>query len=388
MWGETTSPDAHWMRARARRTIAGRCAGIPETLKVEPLSGWVMELSASQRPCVHEQATHVATMSETVSSVMDLLSTVLQTHAVKGTILSDGRYRGAWGVRVAQPGTAGFHLVLEGACVLVLDGSPPVTLLQGDVVVVPNGATHVLADDAGTMPVDLVDIHRATSSPSLPSPSSGPVTHLACGAFHFQRGSPPALLSVLPSVIHLRAPDIADDDLLRTTLHLLSAELEGHRRGVAGASVLVDRLVDVLFVAVIRKWMASSADGCVGLLSGLRDDGLGRAMAAVHHDPARDWSVPELARLAGMSRATFARRFDELVGGTPAAFVLGVRLDVAARLLDAGAMSIAEVAAAVGYASEFSFSRAFKRATGEAPGHYRARRRASSSSSPEQALRA
>jgi AraC-like DNA-binding protein len=306
---------------------------------------------------------------------MDLLSSVLHTHQVKGTILSDGRYGGAWGVRIAQPGAAGFHLVLEGACVLIVDGAPPVRLLQGDVVVVPNGAPHVLADDPRTPPMELTDIHRTSSSSSS---SSGPQTHLACGAFHFQRGTPPALLSVLPPVIHLRAPEIADDDLLRTTLRLLASELEGHARGAAGASVLVDRLVDVLFVAVIRRWLQTHPGGCVGWLSGLRDEGLGRAMAAVHQDPARDWSVPELARVAGMSRATFARRFDELVGTTPAAFLQGVRLDVATRLLDAGGMSVAEVAGAVGYASEFSFSRTFKRAVGEAPGQYRARRREAS----------
>ncbi len=195
---------------------------------------------------------------------------------------------------------------------------------------------------------------------------------MLCGAFRFAQGTPPALLSVLPGVIVLRGPEIARDDLLRSTLRALSAELEN--AGVApGSAVLVDHLTDILFIGILRRYLAEHGDECVGWLRALRDEGLGRAMAAMHERPEAEWTVPELARVAGMSRATFARRFDELVGTTPAAFLQGLRVDVARRLLTHTDKSVAEVAAAVGYASEFSFSRTFKKHSGLAPSFFRER---------------
>jgi AraC-like DNA-binding protein len=297
---------------------------------------------------------------------MDVLSAILERHPVRGVILSDGRYGGRWAVEVHTPGVAGFHLVLEGGCLLRVPGEAPVRLEQGDVVVVPGGAPHVLADAVDTVPVPLAAV-------KVTGPTDAGGARLACGAYQAQSGTPPALWSALPPLIHLRAVDIADDHLLRSTMMLLTRELDELDRA-PGAQVLVDRLVDALFVGVLRRFLATH-QACTGWLGALRDDGLGRAIGAIHASPSRDWKVSDLARLAGMSRTTFARRFDALVGTSPAAFLQGVRIDAAARLLETSELSVAEVAAAVGYASEFSFSRTFRRLTGEAPGRFRARSR-------------
>lgn len=296
---------------------------------------------------------------------MDVLSSVLSTHQVRGAILSAGRYRGAFGVRIAQPDVAGFHIVTEGRCFLLMAGRAPLELLQGDIVVVPNGAVHTIADDPATPAVDLGSLGHV-DSPVVPP--AGPVTGLTCGAFRFMAGVPPALLAVLPPVMHLRAHEVQQDDLLRSLLRLLTMELATTG---PGAAVLVDRLVDGLLIGIIRRWMRDADDGCVGWLGALRDERIGRALTALYDRPEAPWTVDSLAALAGMSRAAFAKRFQALVGEPPLAWLQSVRIDLAARHLKQGTRSVAEVAGDVGYSSEFAFSRTFKKVMGLAPSHWR-----------------
>ena len=312
---------------------------------------------------------------------MDVISSVLAATPVEGVLWSDGRYRAPWALAVDDShDVAGFHLVLAGRAVLHRPGAPgargsdrrrqPVELLQGDVVVVPNGAAHVVGDHVDTAAVPIAAAHRVVAKNGE--------TRMACGAFRFGRGAPTSLLSLLPPLLHLTSAEVQRDELLRSTLHLLTAELDV--KG-AGSGVVVDRLVDVLFIAVVRRWLAAQPVGGGGWLGALRDPHIGRVLAALHHDVAKDVSVDSLARLSGLSRSAFARRFLALVGTPPLTFVAGLRVDAARRRLRNSDDSIAEVATAVGYDSEFAFSRAFKRATGLAPSHFRQQRQAPTSTS-------
>ncbi len=313
---------------------------------------------------------------------MDVLSSVLAANQVHGVIWSDGHYRGRWGIAVDNADVAGFHLLIEGEAWLMLPGSPapgpgqkPRRLLQGDVVVIPNGAAHVIADDPTTTPVPIAEARRLVQRrrPPLQGVRAPGEARMACGAFRFARGTPTALLSVLPGVIHVRANDVEADDLLRTTVRLLVGELGAQ---APGSSVLIDRLVDVLFIAVVRRWLATQPEGSGGWLGALRDERIGKVVGLMHAEPHKRWTVEALARKSGLSRAAFARRFQELVGEPPLSWLSSVRVDVARRLLETTDDGVAEVAAAVGYESEFAFSRAFKRATGAAPSHHRGQARA------------
>jgi transcriptional regulator GlxA family with amidase domain len=132
---------------------------------------------------------------------------------------------------------------------------------------------------------------------------------------------------------------------------------------------VVSRLLEVMFVLVLRRWLDDNV--VTGWLGALRDEPIGKALVALHTEPARAWSVAELARKVGLSRPVLARRFTEKVGDTPLGYLRKLRLDIASVMLHDTEESIASIANKVGYTSEFAFNRAFQRARGTPPGRYR-----------------
>jgi AraC-like DNA-binding protein len=153
---------------------------------------------------------------------------------------------------------------------------------------------------------------------------------------------------------------------------MLAAELEGAE---PGAKTVVDRLVDVLFVHIVRAWLATHEDERASWLAALVDTEVAAAISCLHRDPARQWSVESLAAEVGLSRPTLARRFTKRVGESPLAYLARWRLQLAARRLQDTSESLATVGRSVAYSSEFAFSRAFSRAHGMPPGRYRAAHR-------------
>lgn len=298
---------------------------------------------------------------------MDVLANVMRTTQVQGVILSVSRHAAGWGFRMGKSDYVGFHLVVDGDAVLRVGGGKPQRLQQGDLVLVPGGAAHSVAHgtDAALVELDemIADQQRRPVTPSRV------VTTLVCGAFKCE-GGPSPLFALLPPALHVTAADIRRTPSLDATLRLLLDEMDGAR---AGGEVLADRLVDALLIYVLRWWVERKAEGSAGWLGALTDPAVGSVIARVHLEPTRRWTVEELGAEAGMSRAVFARRFTQLVGMPPLAYLTRWRIELARRRLRDGAASVAEIAAAVGYDSEFSFSRAFKREVGVPPSAYRQR---------------
>ena len=159
---------------------------------------------------------------------------------------------------------------------------------------------------------------------------------------------------------------------MASTLRLLGHELAVAR---AGGSAITDRLIDILFVHVVRGWASHQADDG-SWLGALADPIVARALTIMHGEPASNWTVETLADRVNVSRATLARRFTRLVGETPLSYLTRWRMELAARHLRYTDDAVGAIARQVGYSSEFAFSRAFSRARGTAPGRYRRRHRA------------
>lgn len=293
---------------------------------------------------------------------MDVLSNVLKTLQVHGAILSDCWYQPPWGVRFGHKEVAGFHLLIEGACWLRVRDRRLLRVLQGDIVIVPNGLEHVLCDEPETKAVDVKEPCSAGSS--VQRRTKPGASRIACGAFRFAHGAPNPLLAVLPPVLHLSAAAIQRDHALRATLHILVAELSERR---SGSEVLIDRMIDALFITTVRRWIDEQPANARGWLVALRDERMGKVLGAMHQELKRPWSLASLAREAGMSRAAFARRFSEQVGEPPLSYLTRRRIETAAHLLTGSEKTVADIAHSVGYDNEFAFSRAFKRETGRSP---------------------
>ncbi|XUL90509.1 AraC family transcriptional regulator [Streptomyces galilaeus] len=292
---------------------------------------------------------------------MDVVSDAIS--AVRTGRASSNRLRvgGSWCTRLAPYAGAGFHVVLAGSCRLVPDeGGEPVALGAGDVVLLPHGAGHVLADPSG-------DTARAVPFEEMRRPvGDGPEVELLCGKYRLDRSRTHPLMAELPDVVHLpnrvgRHPE------LRAAVDLLARELDERR---PGACLALPSLLDLLLIYMVRAWMSEAENG--SWPSVLSDPVTTAALRALHSDPAAPWTNDRLAAAAGVSRATLARRFTALVGRAPMAYLTWWRLTLAAtRLRDTDA-SLATVAREAGYGSPYALSHAFSREFGVTPGRYRA----------------
>jgi AraC-like DNA-binding protein len=154
--------------------------------------------------------------------------------------------------------------------------------------------------------------------------------------------------------------------------HLLEAMAREVAMDRVGAGGILARLADVLAASIIRSWVESGCGDATGWIAAARCPDVGKVLAAIHLDPERDWTVASLARLMGASRSAFAERFASVVGETPARYVAQMRMHQARQWLAGDKLKISVVARRLGYESEASFSRAFKRVIGTAPSHVRA----------------
>ncbi|MFF3115634.1 AraC family transcriptional regulator [Kitasatospora sp. NPDC057904] len=306
---------------------------------------------------------------------MDVLSDVI-------TVARTGRPRSAWvrwhapwGQRFAAvPGAVAFQVVLEGSCWFLAPGAEPVRLGAGDVLFLPHGSGHALADDPATpltapvcKPDEPGDAYVADTVDRLGL--SGPATVVLCGAHELDPTRTHPLLLTLPDFLHLPAdPDRHPE--LHAAVTLLAAEVSSPR---PGTGAIIPALLDTLLMYVLRSRLAERpADGpATGWAAALADPAVAAALQAVHHAPAEPWTVGKLAAEAGLSRAAFARRFATTVGRPPLGYLTWWRMTAAARHLRATDAPLRVVAARVGYGSEFAFAAAFKRAHGMAPGTYR-----------------
>ncbi|MEV6429899.1 AraC family transcriptional regulator [Nocardia sp. NPDC051463] len=270
-----------------------------------------------------------------------------------------------WGRSYPVIPGAGFHVVLQGSCWLVPPEGEPVALGAGDVLFMPRGADHDLVDRLDS-PV------TETARPGEPReiPGTGARTALLCGAYELGRQRSHPLLDELPEFIHLPARP-GRHPSLRATVDLLAAEIAEPRQGGDAA---VPAILETLLLFILRAWFdeqAAAGESASGWAGAFADPAVAAALRAVHEQPARAWTVPDLSDIAGVSRATLARRFTATVGEPPLAYVTRWRMLTAARLLRDTDSSLSTIARKVGYTSEFAFAKAFKREYGRAPGRYR-----------------
>jgi AraC-like DNA-binding protein len=265
--------------------------------------------------------------------------------------------------------------VLEGRVVLVREGAAPLELRAGDLVALPHGEAHVLSDSpSGPFTGRGLDTGvRAGACAPLSIGGSGEPATVVSGRIEYddRRGS--AIFALLPSIILLRGELVRAVPWLEPTLRTLACEAASGR---PGSLTVVNRLAEVVLVQIVRGHL-SSLDAGSGFLSALADRQIGAALSFIHQSPGQAWTVQELAARVAMSRSAFAARFTRLVGEPPLHYVARWRMQKAKSLLSDGRATISEVAEAVGYESEAAFSKAFKRATGTAPGAYRRSKRAS-----------
>jgi AraC-like DNA-binding protein len=312
---------------------------------------------------------------------MDVVSDVLRAVRLSGLVTFHTELTAPWGLAVpparmlAQVFGLGtrrlipFHAVAKGGCLSLLDGVE--RLGEGDVVMYPQGDAHVLASDATVAPTPVGGLLPALGAEELAvvrHGGGGPLTRLVCGFVHCDEAVFNPLSAGLPKVLCGRANGGPGSAALPGLLELVLSEAAAPR---AGTMTLLTRLTELMFVGVLRDHIESLPAEQTGWFAGLRDPFVGRALQRLHAEPARDWTVDELGRAVGLSRSALVDRFHTLLGVPPMTYLGHWRIQLATRLLRDSQMSVATIAAQVGYASEAAFSRAFRRSLGKPPAAWR-----------------
>jgi AraC-like DNA-binding protein len=282
-----------------------------------------------------------------------------------------------------------FHGVARGSCWAAIAGEEPVHLDEGDVVLFPQGDHHVMSS-APSLRAKVVDpgIYFAPRPPQLPFAlgvnEQGVATALldgggrdrttiVCGYLGCDAKPFNPLLASMPRM--LRMPGLAADGSSWLPNFLRSAVEESNRKRPGGEAVL-ERMSEMMFVEVLRRFADMLPEGQTGWLAATRDPAVGRALALIHQRPSEDWTLERLGEEAALSRSSLHERFVHFIGQPPMQYLAQWRMQLAAACLRDTDAKVVEVAMEVGYENEAAFSRAFKRAVGESPGAWRRARRA------------
>lgn len=268
---------------------------------------------------------------------------------------------GSWAVQYVDFGRPAFAAMIEGRCRLTVEGEEPTVVEEGDFVLLPATPTFSMSS---LDPAPLLRIDAQTTPPAHEvryGRQDGPPDMRQFGGwFHFDEPDAGLLVSLLPRMIHIRGVS-----RLTQLVRMLGDEAG---RDDVGRELILERLVEILLVEALRA--APNNATRPGLLRGLADPRIAAALRGLHGDIVRPWTIPDLARAAGMSRSAFFERFTRTVGVRPMEYVATWRIAVAKDLLRRGGTALDEVARRVGYGSASTFSTAFSRHVGLPPGKF------------------
>lgn len=319
---------------------------------------------------------------------LDPLSEALRGVRLSGAIFLDAELSAPWGFAAPPASTAArliapsaehmilFHLLVEGEATVRIPGQRGVALEAGDIAVLPHGEAHELWNGRMAQLTDSTALLPKILNGAIASErggGGGRVTKFICGYIGCDRQATRLFLAGLPPLFKVNIRRGASGEWIESTIRHLASERESAR---AGRSALLAKLAEALFIETLRRYMAELPRQRTGWLAAARDSGVGRALGAIHREPARRWTVASLAEQAAMSRSVFAERFTRLLGESPLTYVGRCRMQLGARLLETTDDSVLQVALSVGYESEAAFNRAFKREYDLPPARYRSRRRA------------
>lgn len=301
--------------------------------------------------------------------VSDPLSEIMHSLHLTGALYCVARLGDPWAIEAPRlEGLMTLQIVTAGQCWIEVEGTEPRLLGPGSMTLIPHGTPHrmcsaldVVAAPLFELPVDRISDRFET----MRYGGDGAPCHITYGALRFDPVAARRLTSVLPLLIQLDALEADTTGWVQATLRLIAAEAS--ELG-PGAEIIITRIADVLVIQSIRSWLRNAPIAEQGWIAAFSDELIGRALALIHQEPAAPWSVAGLARDVGMSRSAFSARFSTLVGVSAMSYVSEWRMHLARTRLRTSTDTVASVAAGLGYQSEATFSRAYRRTYGAPPG--------------------
>ena len=324
----------------------------------------------------------------------DTLSDLLSSVRLRGAVFYYVSFRDQWSAQAppaqeiaeaVMPGSEHvieYHMVAKGNGWAAVSGLPPVKLATGDIVMFPQGDSHIMSSAPDVTPQPLtaewvfsrrndprplpISYHHGVIDAGAPMPVKQANTILVCGFFDCDLRPFNPLVSALPRILHL--PASRAGDWVERVIDLAVIESNSPR---PGGDAVLERLSEMMFVDAARRYLDSLPEDATGWLAGLRDRFVGKVLALMHEQPDRPWSVDDLAHEVGLSRSALHERFVKYIHQPPMQYLASWRIQLGARMLRESNRKVAAIALDVGYDSEAAFSRAFRRLVGTPPAAWR-----------------
>jgi len=298
---------------------------------------------------------------------MDALSAILETTSLKGVVYSKFPLAAPWGLDIVKDQNSQFWRLVSGSCTIGSPDGHDIEMKEGDLVFVPHGSAHWIADSAASPRMPSPEFVKARRAGISVFNGNGDITTLIAGHFEFDYQPLHPFLKDLPPVIHIRQYSTENQLLLKQVTQLMLEELNNER---PGSDIMLKRLSEIMFINIIRAYLDQAAPEN-GFLSALNDPKISKALKLMQDSPGNNWTLESLASEIGMSRSVFFNQFKKLVHETPLNYLTNWRIRQAQKLLVTDNSNISQIAANVGYQSEAAFNRIFKSKTGQTPAVYR-----------------
>ena len=298
---------------------------------------------------------------------MDALSAILEAIGLRSVVYSKFPLATPWGLDIVNDENSQFWRLVSGSCIVGSPDGRVIEMAEGDLVFVPHGSAHWIADSTTSLRMPSPEFVKARRE-GIPVFNNGDNrTILVAGHFEFDYQSLHPFLKDLPPVIHIRQYVTENQLLIKEVTQLMLEELNNER---PGSGVMLKSLSEIMFVNIIRAYLEQAMPNS-GFLSALNDPRISKGLKLMQDSPQNDWTLESLASEVGMSRSVFFNQFKKLVHETPLSYLTNWRIRQAQKLLITNNSNISEIAANVGYQSEAAFNRIFKSKTGQTPAVYR-----------------
>ena len=314
---------------------------------------------------------------------MDALSEILRSARLSGGVFLRGEFSEPWSLSTAVRASdcshhlgpsdhlVLFHYVLEGNLIIDVPGAPREAFLPGQAVIFTRNDRHKLSGREAAETVSALDVARIPGPGELmviEHGGGGQRTRIVCGFLGGAGLAGNPLIESLPTFIRYDGSLARSGSLVRASLDYAAGEVTDAR---PGSDALLARIAEMLFIEAVRSYVENLPNETGGWFEALRDRSLSKAIALMHRNPERQWTVEQLGRTVGASRSSLTEKFSRHLGCAPAEYLTQHRLRLAADELAAGSATIMKIAASIGYGSEAAFSRAFKRSYGVPPSAWR-----------------
>ena len=319
---------------------------------------------------------------------MEVLSEVLKAVKLNGALFYNAEFSAPWCAHSVDAQCVNshlspnaqhviiFHLLTQGSGYANLEGDDrQLPLNAGDILIVPSGNPHILGNGPPIKAVDRSQVLDQVLSQGLKVSrmgGGGELTRFVCGYLSCDRQLSQVFLGALPPIFKVSIRDDASGEWLENSIRYSVDNVDASR---PGCGAVLAKLSEVLFVETLRRYIENLPSGQTGWLAGVRDPEVGKALALLHRQPAHPWTIASLAKEVGTSRTVLAERFRRYISDSPIAYLTRWRLQLGAQMLTSTSSGVASIGAEVGYESEASFNRAFKREFGLPPAQFRSRSR-------------